>query len=269
MLINFVNLFSFLKISLNNMSRKNIAAGNWKMNTNINDGIALAQFIADAERDSNTVTILAVPFTHILAVQKKIKTRSKVLLAAQNCHHKTSGAYTGEISAQMLADMKVPYVIIGHSERREYNHEDNALLALKMQAAMDAELKIIFCCGEGLETRKAGSHIAYVNKQLEESLFGFDAKVMKQIVIAYEPIWAIGTGETASPEQAQEMHASIRAMLVKKYGKRVAESTSILYGGSVKANNAKEIFSQVDVDGGLVGGASLNGAEFVQIINSF
>ncbi|MBK7809602.1 MAG: triose-phosphate isomerase [Saprospiraceae bacterium] len=251
------------------MSRKNIAAGNWKMNTTIEEGIDLAQLIAGAERSKEVITILGVPFTHIYPLQKKIKVSSKVLLAAQNCHHKTSGAYTGEISPTMLAAMKVPYVIIGHSERREYNHEDNALLAAKLRAALDAGLKVIFCCGEALDIRKAGSHVSHVKNQLVESLFQLDAKEMKNIVIAYEPIWAIGTGETASPAQAQEMHAAIRSMLQIKYGKRVAENTSILYGGSVKGNNAKELFSQPDVDGGLVGGASLNGAEFVQIINSF
>lgn len=251
------------------MARKNIAAGNWKMNTTIEEGIDLAQLVAGAERSKEVITILGVPFTHIYPLQKKIKASSKVLLAAQNCHHKTSGAYTGEISPAMLAAMKVPYVIIGHSERREYNHEDNVLLASKLRAALDAGLKVIFCCGEALDIRKAGNHITHVKNQLVESLFQLDAKEMKNIVIAYEPIWAIGTGETASPAQAQEMHAAIRTMLVQKYGKRVADSTSILYGGSVKGNNAKELFSQPDVDGGLVGGASLNGAEFVQIINSF
>lgn len=251
------------------MSRKNIAAGNWKMNTTIEEGIDLAQLIAGAERSKEVITILGVPFTHIYPLQKKIKVSSKVLLAAQNCHHKTSGAYTGEISPTMLAAMKVPYVIIGHSERREYNHEDNVLLASKLRAALNAGIKVIFCCGEALDIRKAGNHVSHVKNQLVESLFQLDAKEMKNIVIAYEPIWAIGTGETASPAQAQEMHAAIRAMLVQKYGKRVAENTSILYGGSVKGNNAKELFSQPDVDGGLVGGASLNGAEFVQIINSF
>lgn len=251
------------------MTRKNIAAGNWKMNTNISEGIELAQFISTSQRDTNVLVILAVPFTHLSPLQKKIKASSKVLLAAQNCHHKNSGAYTGEISPSMLADMKVSYVVLGHSERREYNHEDNTLLALKLRAARDKGLKVIFCCGEALEIRKAGTHVQHVKTQLVESLFQLDAKEMKNIVIAYEPIWAIGTGETASPAQAQEMHASIRAMLQKKYGKRVAENTSILYGGSVKGSNAKELFSQPDVDGGLVGGASLNAQEFVQIINSF
>jgi triosephosphate isomerase len=251
------------------MPRKKIAAGNWKMNTTIEEGITLVQSIASAERSKDTITILGVPFTHIFPLQKKIKSSSKILLAAQNCHHKTSGAYTGEISPSMLAAMKVPYVILGHSERREYNHEDNILLASKLRAAIDAGLKVIFCCGEALDIRKSNTHIQHVKTQLTESLFQLSAQEMKDIIIAYEPIWAIGTGETASPAQAQEMHAAIRAMLQKKYGKRVAENTSILYGGSVKGNNAKEIFSQPDVDGGLVGGASLNANEFIQIINAF
>ena len=215
------------------------------------------------------MTILGVPFTHIYPLQKKIKASSKILLAAQNCHHLKSGAYTGEISPTMLAAMKVPYVILGHSERREYNHEDNALLSLKLRAALDAGLKVIFCCGEALDIRKSGEHISYVKSQLAASIFHLSAQEMKNIVIAYEPIWAIGTGETASPAQAQEMHEAIRKMLLKQFGKRVAENTSILYGGSVKASNAKEIFGQPDVDGGLVGGASLNAAEFLQIINAF
>lgn len=251
------------------MGRKQIAAGNWKMNTTINEGIALASIIAEGHKSPEVTTILAVPFTHIYALQKKIKAKSKVLLAAQNCHHKNSGAYTGEISPAMLAAMKVPYVVLGHSERREYNHEDHVLLAQKLRASLDAGLKVIFCCGEALDIRQAGTHVSYVKTQLEESLFQLDAKEMKNIVIAYEPIWAIGTGVTASPQQAQDMHAAIRNMLQKKYGKRIAESTSILYGGSVKGNNAKEIFSQTDVDGGLVGGASLNGNEFLEIINCF
>ncbi len=251
------------------MARRHIAAGNWKMNTTINQGIDLALIIAGSDRDKDVLVILAIPFTHIFPLQKKIKANSKVLLAAQNCHHKSSGAFTGEISPAMLADMKVPYVVLGHSERREYNHEDNALLAAKLRAALNAGLKVIFCCGEALDIRKAGTHVSHVKTQLTESLFQLDAKELKNIVIAYEPIWAIGTGETASPAQAQDMHQSIRSILQKRYGKKVADNTSILYGGSVKGNNAKELFSQPDVDGGLVGGASLNAQEFIQIINSF
>ncbi|MCE2789019.1 MAG: triose-phosphate isomerase [Saprospiraceae bacterium] len=251
------------------MARKFIAAGNWKMHTSIQEGVVLAETIASGSRPSNVQTILAVPFTHLTTLQKKIKASSKVILAAQNCHHKESGAFTGEVSAQMLASIKIPYVILGHSERREYFHESNQLLADKLRAALVAGLKVIFCCGETLDIRKAGNHVKHVQTQLVESLSGITAAEMKQIVIAYEPVWAIGTGETASPEQAQEMHASIRAMLQKMYGKRVADNTSILYGGSVKASNAREIFAKADVDGGLVGGASLQAGEFLQIINSF
>lgn len=251
------------------MARKLIAAGNWKMNTTIDEGITLAQRVSSADRNKNVLTILAVPFTHLFPVMKKVKISSGVKLAAQNCHHKTSGAFTGEISPVMLAGMKIPYVVIGHSERREYNHEDNALLALKVRAALDAGLKVIFCCGEALDIRKSRGHVAHVKNQLTDSLFMLSASEMKNIVIAYEPIWAIGTGETATPAQAQEMHLAIREMLRKKYGNRVADNTSILYGGSVKGSNAAELFGQPDVDGGLVGGASLSADEFVTIINSF
>jgi triosephosphate isomerase len=251
------------------MARKKIAAGNWKMNTNIDDGIALAVAVADAARSKDTVTILAVPFTHLYPLQKKIKSSSKVLLAAQNCHHKNSGAFTGEISPSMLAAINIPYVIIGHSERRQFNFEDNQLLKGKVRAALDAGLKVIFCCGEDLEVRKTNKHILHVKIQLEESLFSLDVKEIKNVIIAYEPIWAIGTGETATPAQAQEMHNSIRRMISRQYNKRVGEAINIVYGGSVKASNAKEIFSQPDVDGGLVGGASLDAKEFIEIINSF
>lgn len=251
------------------MPRKNIAAGNWKMNTTLNEGLELAQALVKADKSKNVVVVLAVPFIHLYPLKRKIKVSSKIQLAAQNCHHKNSGAYTGEISPTMLADMKIPYVVLGHSERREYNHEDNAVLALKVRAALNAGLKIIFCCGESLNIRQSGQHIPYVKTQLTESLFDIDAKEMKNVIVAYEPIWAIGTGETASPEQAQEMHFEIRAMIQKRYGKRVADNTSILYGGSVKGANAQELFSQPDVDGGLVGGASLLADDFVKIINAF
>jgi triosephosphate isomerase (TIM) len=251
------------------MPRKKIVAGNWKMNTTLSEGIQLATAVAAQPRAKDVVVILATPFTHLIPVQKKLKSKDKIALAAQNCHHKNNGAYTGEISPSMLADMRIPYVIIGHSERREYNHESNELLTSKLDAALAAGIKVIFCCGEALDIRRAGSHVSYVERQLQESLYHLTADAMKSVVIAYEPIWAIGTGETASPAQAQEMHAAIRKSLQKKYGKRVADNTSILYGGSVKGNNARELFSQTDVDGGLVGGASLNADEFVQIINGF
>ena len=249
------------------MARKNVAAGNWKMNTTISQGIELAQTLASAERDKNTLVILAVPFTHIFPLQKKIKASSKIQLAAQNCHHKTSGAYTGEISPAMLADMKVPYVVLGHSERREYNHEDNALLAAKLRAALDAGLKVIFCCGEALEIRKAGKHVGHVKTQLIESLFQLDAQEMKSIIIAYEPIWAIGTGRSATPEIAQAIHQFCRQVLTNILTEEIAQSIVIQYGGSVKPSNAEALLAQSDIDGLLIGGASLSLESFLQIVN--
>ena len=252
------------------MSRQKIAAANWKMHTTLDEGVELVNKIVNAEKDKSVLTILAVPFTHLATLDKKIKTKGKLKLAAQNCHHKNAGAYTGEISPTMLAALNIPYVIIGHSERRMYNHEDHVLLKNKVRAALDAGLKVIFCCGEDLEVRKTGKHILHVKIQLEESLFSLlDAKEIKNIIIAYEPVWAIGTGETATPAQAQEMHNSIRRMISRQYNKRVGEAMTILYGGSIKSSNAKDIFAQPDVDGGLIGGASLDADEFVKIINSF
>ncbi|MBK8623923.1 MAG: triose-phosphate isomerase [Saprospiraceae bacterium] len=251
------------------MSRQKIAAGNWKMNTTLDEGVELVSKLIAAEKDKSVLAILAVPFTHLLTLDKKIKSKGKLKLAAQNCHYKNSGAYTGEISPAMLANLNIPYVILGHSERRQYNHEDNALLKLKVRAALDAGLKVIFCCGEDLDVRKTSKHILHVKIQLEESLFSLTAKEIKNVIIAYEPIWAIGTGETASPAQAQEMHNSIRRMISRQYNKRVGEAMTILYGGSIKGSNAKDIFAQPDVDGGLIGGASLDADEFVKIINSF
>lgn len=251
------------------MPRKNIVAGNWKMNTTVTDGTELALRISQSDRNKNVSVILAVPFTHLYPLKKKIKSSTKIQLAAQNCHHKVSGAFTGEISPLMLTELKIPYVILGHSERREYNHEDNDLLALKVRSAIDAGLKVIFCCGESLDVRQAQQHVTHVKTQLEESLFSLDSSEMKNIIVAYEPIWAIGTGETASPQQAQDMHCDIRSIIKKKYGKRVADNTPILYGGSVKGSNAHELFSQPDVDGALVGGASLQADDFIRIIQSF
>ena len=251
------------------MARKKIVAGNWKMHTDIDEGIALAIQVSASKRPEDVQVVLGVPFTHIAPIKKKITKKSKIKIAAQNCHHLAKGAYTGEISAPMLASLGVPYVILGHSERREHFGETNAWLALKIDAALAHGLDVIFCCGEPLDIRRTNNHIIYVKNQLEESLFHLTAQQMKHIVIAYEPIWAIGTGETASATQAQEMHSAIRSMLSKKYGKRVSENTSILYGGSVKGSNAKELFANQDVDGGLVGGASLNAQEFNVIINAF
>ncbi|MBK9256500.1 MAG: triose-phosphate isomerase [Saprospiraceae bacterium] len=251
------------------MSRQQIAAGNWKMNTTISEGLKLAGELLQSQRQNGVLTILAVPYTHLYPLSEVLKGISDIKLAAQNCHHKDSGAYTGEISPSMLVDLGLEYVVLGHSERRAYNHEGNDLLALKLRAALGKGLKVIFCCGEELDIRKAGTHIAHVSGQLNESLASISAQEMSEIIIAYEPVWAIGTGETATPEQAQEMHAAIRQMLNEMYNTEVALNTSILYGGSVKGSNAEELFAQPDVDGGLVGGASLNAEEFARIMNAF
>ena len=249
------------------MVRKNIAAGNWKMNTTVSQGLELYRALGANDIPNNVEVIVGAPFIHLgalLAAKNEL-----IKIAAQNCHFENSGAYTGEISPSMLSDMGVDYVILGHSERREYFNEDNALLAKKLNAALANNLKVIFCCGEPLDVRKAGRQNSFVSKQLEEGLFHLSAAQLSNVVIAYEPIWAIGTGETASPEQAQEMHAHIRSLLTSKYGNDSAQATSILYGGSVKPGNAKEIFGQKDVDGGLVGGASLKSDSFGEIIHSF
>jgi len=249
------------------MARLKIAAGNWKMNTMVSEGITLYNSIADQDIPEDVTVIIGAPFLHLSAL--KAQNNTTVKIAAQNCHYKKSGAFTGEISPSMLADLGIDYVIIGHSERREYFNESNDLLAKKLDAALENGLQVIFCCGESLDIRKSGTQNEYVSKQLQEGLFHLESNQLDKVVIAYEPIWAIGTGETASPAQAQEMHAHIRSLLPQKYGNEEAQKMSILYGGSVKPENAKEIFGQVDVDGGLVGGASLNPEGFGTIINSF
>lgn len=249
--------------------RKNIAAGNWKMNCDFNEAIDLAEGIAEGKRNEKSLTILAVPSLYLNKVQAVVGAEDDVFVAAQNCHHMESGAYTGEISAKMLSSIGIRYVLIGHSERREYFNEGSAILEAKLRLALDHRLLPIYCCGEPLDVRKSGNHVAYVVKQLEETLFKLSADDMSNIIVAYEPIWAIGTGETASSEQAQEMHQALRASIADRFGNDVAEGMSILYGGSVKAANAKDIFSKKDVDGGLVGGASLKVDEFLNIINSF
>ncbi|MEM9548243.1 MAG: triose-phosphate isomerase [Bacteroidota bacterium] len=249
------------------MARRNIAAGNWKMNTTISEGVALYNALSTQEIPDDVVVITGAPFIHLGAL--KAIQHPSIKIAAQNCYFKNSGAFTGEVSPPMLADLGVDYVILGHSERREYFNETNALLAQKTNAALENGLQVIFCCGEPLEIRKEGTQNAYVSKQLEEGLFHLDTSQLDNVVIAYEPIWAIGTGETASPEQAQDMHAHIRSLIAQKYSDTAAQNTSILYGGSVKPANAKEIFGQQDVDGGLVGGASLKADMFGEIIRSF
>jgi len=250
------------------MKRKNIVAGNWKMNLNYNEGRDLAKSVVAALQPSETLVILGTPFIHLKNVSQIIKDVSNLSLAAQNCHQEESGAYTGEVSAAMLASCEVEYVILGHSERRAYFGETDKLIAKKIDQALSHNLRPIYCCGEQLEVREAGKQNDLVGGQVKEALFHLDKAQIQQLVIAYEPVWAIGTGKTASPEQAQEMHAFIRSLLKDQYGAAVADSISILYGGSVKPANAEELFSQADVDGGLVGGASLKADDFVAIVNT-
>jgi triosephosphate isomerase len=252
--------------------RKQIAAANWKMNLTAQQGELLVEELLKATRGltESQQVVFAVPFPYIVNIKKMVAGKGKrhVFVAAQNCYNKVSGAYTGEVSAEILKSTGVDYVILGHSERREYFNETNEMLAEKINICIEYGLKPIFCCGEALEIREAGNQNSFVEAQIKESLFHLTPEQMFGFVIAYEPIWAIGTGKTATSLQAQEIHAYIRGVLASKYGNEVAESISILYGGSVKAANAKEIFGQPDVDGGLVGGASLMAAEFSTIIQS-
>ncbi len=250
------------------MSRQKIAAGNWKMNLTLKKGKELVDKLIKGKRDPKVLTILGVPFTHLDGLQNHLKYVDNIKISAQNCHEQTSGAFTGEVSPQMIKALGVSYVILGHSERRQYFNENNKLLKAKVDNALAAGLKIIFCCGEPLKERKTKNHLKYVRKQIKDGLYHLSAKDMSKVVIAYEPIWAIGTGETASPEQAQEMHLALRKSLNRKFGE-ISNDISILYGGSVKPTNAKELFSQADIDGALVGGASLKADNFLQIINSF
>ncbi len=249
--------------------RKQIAAANWKMNLSYSEAEKLMDELLQTDHPvkDNQLAIFAVPFPYLSMVQEKLKGKKNVFVAAQNCSANANGAYTGEVSAAMLESMGIQYVVLGHSERREYNNESNSLLAEKVNRVLAHQLKPIFCCGEPLHIREAETQNVYVEAQLRESLFHLSQDQMQDFIIAYEPIWAIGTGLTASNEQAQEMHQHIRNVLNTQFG-NTAESVSILYGGSVKAANAKDIFSMPDVDGGLVGGASLIAKEFAAIINS-
>ena len=247
--------------------RTKIIAGNWKMNKTLEEAKTLASEVKNLAQEikGNAKIVLCVPFPFLLPVKDQL-TSSSILVGAQNCSEHDSGAYTGETSASMLASAGIPYVIIGHSERRQYFGENGKLLATKVDKALARNITPIFCCGEPLEIREKGTHEALVRQQVEESLFHLSADVIKKVVIAYEPVWAIGTGKTATSQQAQDMHAVIRKQISAKYGEAVAQEIPILYGGSVKPDNAKEIFSCPDVDGGLVGGASLKAADFIGII---
>ncbi|MFN2438556.1 MAG: triose-phosphate isomerase [Chitinophagaceae bacterium] len=250
--------------------RKQIAAANWKMNLSYQEGEGLLNDILSAEINlsPSQQVLFAVPFPYLIMANSKVSDEKGYFIAAQNCYEKSNGAFTGEVSAEMLKSVGINYVIIGHSERREYFKETNQILAAKVDACLQQDLVPIFCCGEAIAIREKGTQNAFVQHQLEESLFHLPSDQIKKIVIAYEPIWAIGTGRTASTEQAQEMHEHIRNVLLDKYGNETASEISILYGGSVKANNAKELFTCPDVDGGLVGGASLVAKDFIQIIKA-
>lgn len=250
---------------MENSKREFIVAANWKMNMDYEQGRDLAKAIVNRLQPSSVKVVLGVPFIHLKNLSGIIKDISHLYLGAQNCHQQKSGAYTGEISASMLKSCDVDYVILGHSERREYFGETDELIGQKIQAVLEQGMKVIYCCGEKLEVREADGHKALVTEQINTAFAGLKEADMRQIVIAYEPVWAIGTGKTASPEQAQEMHAHIRSVLNERYGEAIAQATSILYGGSVKASNAKDLFSQADVDGGLIGGASLSDEEFIAI----
>ena len=250
--------------------RKKIVAGNWKMNMDLQEGLVFAQAIDEYFRkkpSAKTEVIVCTPFIHLSGVAEILK-NGNVSLGAQNCASELSGAYTGEVSASMIKSTGAGYVIIGHSERRTYYHEDDKLLNRKTTLALDNGLSVIFCCGEVKEEREEEKHFIVVRRQMEEGLFTFSADDMKRIIIAYEPVWAIGTGLTATPEQAQEMHQYIRGLVREKYGNESAEQLTILYGGSCKPSNAAEIFSKPDVDGGLIGGASLKKDDFIAIVEA-
>lgn len=250
--------------------RNKIVAGNWKMHKTFPEGLELARQVMDEIRGegSNPKVILAVPFIHLQAVAQLLAGNDQFAVAGQDCHSEKEGAFTGDVSAEMLASTGATYVIIGHSERREYHQEDSPVLARKIRAALEVGLTPVFCCGETKDIREADRHDTYVSRQVGDVLFQFSEAEVRKMVIAYEPVWAIGTGLTATPEMAQDMHRTIRVSLAEHFGQDTADQISILYGGSVKAGNAQSLFSQPDIDGGLVGGASLNAQEFAGIVSA-
>ena len=254
--------------------RQHLVAGNWKMNMTYQDGLALVSEITNMVADEVSGSqapqvVICPPFPFLHSVGKLLPQSSRFHLGAQNCHQKESGAFTGEVSPKMLASVGCEYVILGHSERRQYFGEDDELLSQKLKAALAAGLTPIFCIGESLETREADETFDFLAKQLKDGLFHLSNEEFEKVVIAYEPIWAIGTGRTASSAQAQEVHAFIREQIARAYDAEAAQNTTILYGGSANAQNARELFSQPDVDGGLIGGASLKSRDFTEIIKSF
>lgn len=250
--------------------RKKIVAGNWKMNTTVPEGVELAKAVVEksAQLPENVGLIVAPPFTHLASVASVLK-GSKVQLSAQNCADHEKGAYTGEVSVSMLASVGCQWTILGHSERRQYYGETDEKLVEKVKLALAGGLGVILCVGENLDQREAGKHFDVVTDQIKNVLYNFTADDMEKIIVAYEPVWAIGTGKTATAEQAEEIHACIRKVLADKFGAQVADDTTILYGGSCKPSNAKELFAQKDIDGGLIGGAALKADDFNQIALSY
>lgn len=247
--------------------REKIVAGNWKMNKTFVEAIQLTNDLILSNIPPDVTVVLAPPFPFLQTVREQTRNTS-IKVAAQNCHAKEEGAFTGEVSVKMLASMEIDYVIIGHSERRAYFHETHSFLKEKVNSALAHHIKPIFCCGENLKEREANHHFEVVKSQIEDSLFHLTHSQFENVVIAYEPVWAIGTGKTATPDQAQEMHAYIRSLISKKYGQTIASITPILYGGSCNAANAADLFKNTEVDGGLIGGASLKVAEFSAIIQA-
>ena len=250
--------------------RKNIVAGNWKMNLNRNQGMKLVEEVISLISSDNNVEVVFSPsFLYLHKVNKMCANDNLLQTASQNISHNESGAFTGEVSAQMVNSLNVKYTILGHSERREYFNETNIELKQKVDLSLKNNLEIIFCCGESLNQRESGVHFDWIKQQLTESIFHLTEKEFEKVVIAYEPIWAIGTGVTASSDQAEEIHQFLRNVIAEKYNENIAENTSILYGGSCNPTNAKELFSKKNIDGGLIGGASLNAENFTRIIKSF
>ncbi|AUC77966.1 triose-phosphate isomerase [Nonlabens sp. MB-3u-79] len=249
--------------------RKNIVAGNWKMNCDLPQTTDLINDLKKGLLKDVNCELMIAPSHPFLYHAFNSTTDTVIEVVAQNVCEALNGAYTGEVSVDMLDSIGIKTVIIGHSERRDIYGETDELIAAKTITALEKGMRVIFCCGEHLEQRKAGNHFETVTQQIEKGLFGLTSKQMEKVVVAYEPVWAIGTGETASPEQAQEMHAHLRSFIESKFGKETANNTSILYGGSVKPANAAEIFAKPDVDGGLVGGASLDAQSFLDIANAF
>jgi triosephosphate isomerase (TIM) len=250
--------------------RRKIVTGNWKMNKTLIKGKQLVEeILSSTNASSDVLKIIAPPFIHLAAIVDMVSSRTDFAVAAQDCHHLSAGAYTGEVSAEMIASTGAEFVIIGHSERRLYAEENNELLAKKVNIALLNNLSPIFCIGENSEERNENIHLEAVRKQIKEGLFHLSAADFSRVIIAYEPVWAIGTGLTATSHQAQGVQNFIRTEINKKYGKEISENCSILYGGSCNAQNAQELFSCIDIDGGLIGGASLKSADFLSIISSF